>query len=171
MRKRDGGLGKCWHRWQRGEGGVGEMLILADKGERGVWTPIFGWHTFLTAPYTIKALSMAAGQTYRGYFGVYHRIQECKKKQFCKRSCFPVSIVTTIKIVISHLICAVTNWFQCFPVSCFIGFLKQIFYMYMFYKAILITTIGMHEVTVFTVPAAGAHGCVIHGSSTEEGRI
>ena len=30
-----GGFSKCWQSWQRGEGGLGEMLTMADKGGGG----------------------------------------------------------------------------------------------------------------------------------------
>ena len=30
------GLAKCWHHWRRGDGGVSQLLAIADKGSRGM---------------------------------------------------------------------------------------------------------------------------------------
>ena len=41
MRKREGGLGKCWHSWRRGEGGLGKCWQWLTKRRGGVWTVPF----------------------------------------------------------------------------------------------------------------------------------
>ena len=49
--KGGGGLAIFWFFLTRGGEGVGNILILADKGGRGVLqNPIFGWHHMWTAP-------------------------------------------------------------------------------------------------------------------------
>ena len=50
MAKGEGWLGKCRQWLTKGGGGVREMLTMADKGGRGVWTPHFWLTSFINSP-------------------------------------------------------------------------------------------------------------------------
>ena len=57
-RRKGKGGGEGWKLLTKGVGGVWKMVVFADKGGRGDWTPhIFGWYNLWIAPYELRYMS------------------------------------------------------------------------------------------------------------------